>query len=358
MIHPLQTLAAVGVLVLVAPSVAAAQCQARLDQAAAAASALPASVDYRVPDQLSELHAEAEALLGSDEAGCLAVVQRMEQIIAANGGRGRAPGGASGAQGGASLPQVMPPTPFSRAIPNRTASLPAERAADVRALSEMVQATREIGTLTILRVAPTAPDAASDLAQSADQVIRAVEVVQDVLVNLPDDVEEAAGHIENQPVLVNETLDRMHAELEDGLRAMEEAEADFNEALDYPAQLGMTDEEASRAIHAANERWKRAREQTVRVQKRLSDWLANVNEYIRAGRQLETRHREELRQLEAQCDARNSSARTQLAQEYASGNRNSNAVADAIQDCVAVDRPVRQRHQREWEDLKLRFGRR
>ncbi len=357
MIRSLTTAAATCVLALAAPGMAAAQCHPRLEKAAEAVSALPSSVDSRVPDQLNELYAEAEALAGSDEAACLAVVQRMERIIAANGGRTSAPGAANGAQG-AFIPRIMPPTAFSRTLPSRMAGLPADRAADVRALGEMVQATREAGALTIQHMASAEPEAAAQVAAAADQMIQAVETVQEVLINLPADVEEAAGYLETSDVAVNEASDRMHAELEDGLRAMEEAEADFDRSFDNAAdQTNAAYEEGYRRRVAANERWKRARDETKRVQDRLNRWLDNVNEYSRALRRLQRAHQDEIRRLEVQCDARGGAARTQTARDAAAGNRNSTALADAIRDCQALSVPVRQRQERELEELRVRFGR-
>lgn len=75
---------------LLPASVHARECDDPLQAAAEGVSHLPGNVPYQVPDQLQALYDEASQLVESDPEACLAIVRRMNALMASHG-----PGGAT-----------------------------------------------------------------------------------------------------------------------------------------------------------------------------------------------------------------------------------------------------------------------
>lgn len=75
---------------LMPASTMARACDDPLQSAAEAASQLPGDVPYEVPDALQALYDEASELAESDPEECLAVVRRMNALMARHGGGGAA----------------------------------------------------------------------------------------------------------------------------------------------------------------------------------------------------------------------------------------------------------------------------
>lgn len=337
------SLLAAGALVLISPQIAWAGCEARLAKAANAVGLMPAEVDYRVNDQLNEYYSEAEALVGSDEAACLALVVRMEDLIRRNGGRiadeappsGRASAGV-GAQAepspAAGVISVSSPTPFSQTLPSRLASVPAQQRAEVAALSDYINTARGLGMRVIQQATTSAPTDANVIIRAANEAIEAAEGAQQVL--------------------INERGDQLHAELEDAFRSFEEARDSLQNRIN---QSG-----SATAAERANLR--RATGQLASVRARLNRWLLDrlgegrAPGYAAAFLALEARQQQEERTLTAQCDARFEAAHAQLAQNYLGGDRHSNALDQAIAACQSISIPVRKRHQSEMDELEAHFA--
>lgn len=341
---------------LLTPGVAAAQCEARLARAAEAVGHLPDAVDAEVHDRLNELYHEAEGLVGADEAGCLAAVERMEAMIRANGVRisgagaptiaAPAPTTATRASV-APTPGVTPPAAFASALPARLAALSAERRAEVSALSDYVEAVRSLGGPLAQQAAPSAPAEAARTAEAASDAIESAEAVQ--------------------AVLINQEGDRLHAELEDAVRRLDAADAALDQATSnalkvLPEEDAVVD--AAMAKHRqARERYERARANLDGVRRRLDQWLEEqwdedyLPGYAAAFRALEAKHQQESRDLDARCDAAMRAGQIGVAQAYASGDRNSNALGDSIAQCRAISEPIRRRQQQEADALEARYAR-
>lgn len=331
--------AALGVLAFLAPQVASAQCEQRLERAVAAIGTLPDGVDGRVHDQIVDLHDAA----GGNDGRCVeAGVARMEEVLRRNGtriegdvasaGAGAATSGASGAGYTPGLIQVTPPTPFALRLPTLLAALAPQRRAEVEAISEYVGAVRGLGVRMAQTAAPSSPAQANEIAQTANTTIEAAESFQEVL--------------------VNQRGDQLHAQLEDAFRNFEEAQQTWEDHLN---RLGSENSvERLRLIQARS----RLRSVHDRMNKWLLDELGEGRApgYAAAFAALEARHQQENRAIDAQCDARNETAQVQLARDYLAGDRNSTAITDAISDCEAISIPVRRRQLKEWDELEIRFA--
>lgn len=331
----------IGALALLAPQTAAADCGTRLAQAAQAVGLLSDSVDHRVHDRLHDHYAEAESLVGADERRCLGVVQRMEDLIRSNGGRignGRSTSdarpAASGVGSRSSGPSVMTinaPTPFSRTLSSRTASLSAQTRAEVVALSEYIEVLRQVGAELASRSSVPTEDA-NRAVQATNLAIEASEAVQEILIN-------AEG-------------DQLHAQLEDAFRTFDESQSQWRTQL----------ERSGAPVTAAQRsQMTRALSQLNEVRGRLDRWLletlgeGRAPGYAAAFLALEARHQREEGRVTAQCDALAEAAQAQMARDYLAGKRDSTALAEAIAQCQAISVPLREEQQREMDELEARF---
>lgn len=85
-------LAAAAILMALVPTSAGARaCDDPLQSATEAASRLPGDVPYQVPDELQTLYGEASQLVESDPEQCLAIVRRMNALMARHGAGGAVP---------------------------------------------------------------------------------------------------------------------------------------------------------------------------------------------------------------------------------------------------------------------------
>jgi len=346
--------AALGVIAFLAPQVASAQCEQRLERAVAAIGTLSDSVDRRVHDQLIDLHDEA----GGNEGRCVeAGVARMEDLLRRNGAQiegdvgpaatGRSGGGGASTSGGGggsrpSLVQVTPPTPFSRTVEQGIAALPAAQQAEARDVGRYVENIRGFGVQISGDLAAQAPAQANAVALTTNTAIVAAEALQKTLMQ--------PSHIE-----------MLYDQLVDSVRDAQQADRALSAA--YQAVL------RERSSSTSLDRLEAALAHSLAMQAKLDqlegraaqgkyDALAEGRPegYAAALAALEAKHQQENRALDAQCDARNQMAQQELAKDYLSGNRESNAIGAAIADCQAISFPVWQRQKQEADALEARFA--
>jgi hypothetical protein len=205
-------------LALGAPAMAWGQgCAAPLQSSARAVSHLPGGIPFEVPDQLQLYYDEASELVDSDPAACLAIVAKMNALIArympggSGGGAGAAPGPVQRAEEAADGPsaddlladaQVEDSERLARRIERATD----EEAGHLRAVGEYRDAARAYaGAMRAFAVSRRSDPAELTEVDAAvaqiDVISREFERV--VITNAPDDV--------------------MHAKLEDAVRRVEEA---------------------------------------------------------------------------------------------------------------------------------------
>lgn len=209
-------------LILMMPAAAWAQaCDVPLQTAAEAVSSLPGDTPYAVPDQLQVYYDEAAALADTDPAACLAIVARMNALIArhAPGAAGGArPGGGGVLSGPAATRGDEPRAPDADAILTDLQADDSERlrrrveraAEDEAEHLEAVGAYRDAarhyaGTMRAFAAARKSdPSALSEIDAAVAQIDTLTrEFEQIVVINAPDDV--------------------MHARLEDAVRRVEDA---------------------------------------------------------------------------------------------------------------------------------------
>jgi len=194
--RPLLAGAALGVIAFLAPQMASAQCEKRLTEAAQAVGTLPNGTDYRVHDTLNEFYHEAEGLMGSDEAGCLSAVQRMEDLIRRNGGVAGEKGGVSplqvaekGSNGdemasadvGGARPGFIPINPVAASdMDARIGGLSPERQREARAADTYARATHALGS-SIVNSAAAPSENVNRIATATNHAVEMAEAARDAM---------------------------------------------------------------------------------------------------------------------------------------------------------------------------------
>lgn len=202
----------------------ARDCAGPLQAAADAVSNLPGNIPYQVPDQLQLYYDQATELIETDPAACLALVARMDALIAQYMQRGsRAMAAGNGAAAGA-------PRGRRRDVPEP------EHAVDAAAIRADLEA--EDAERLRWRIERAAGDEAEDLeavgeyrdaARNYAGAMRAFAVARRSGTTELPEVETAVRQIETLTrefetiVVLNARDDVMHARLEDAVRRVTEA---------------------------------------------------------------------------------------------------------------------------------------
>lgn len=213
-------LAVAATCALAVPAAAAAQgCAAPLQASAEAVSGLPGDTPYQVPDQLQAYYDEASELADSDPAACLAIVARMNALIARyRSGGAVAAGGAGSAGSGGEAPRPGSTGPDAEAILADLQDTDEERLRRriERAADDEGEQLEAVGAYR---------NAARDYVGG----MRAFALSRGAAVSEMKDVDDAANRIDRltrefeQIVVLNAPDDVMHARLEDAVRRVEEA---------------------------------------------------------------------------------------------------------------------------------------
>lgn len=354
--RPLLTGAALGVIAFLAPQVALAQCEQRLERAVAAIGTLSDSVDRRVHDQLIDLHDEA----GGNDGPCVeAGVARMEEVLRRNGAQiegdggraatGQSRGGASAGSAGAaasrpSLVQVTPPTPFSRTAQDRMAGLPAAQQAEARDVARYVENIRGFGVQISGELAAQAPAQANEVALTTNTAIAAAEALQQTLMQ--------PSHIE-----------MLYDQLADSIRDVQQADA----ALSAAYQAVLRDRSSSTSL----DRLEAALAHSQSMQAKLDQLEGRATEgkyealaegrpegYEAAFRALEAKHQSENRSLDVRCEGFQRAAEQKFVEDLQSGRvvGQQNELGFGLAQCQAISFPVWEQQQREWDELEARFA--
>ena len=201
-------------LALVSASAMARACDGPLQSAAEAVSQLPGDVPYQVPDALQALYDEASALVESDPEQCLAVVRRMNALMARHGAGGGAAapveveveveGEASGVDPAAILADLH--LDDEERLRRRIERASEDEGEQLQAVGDYRDAARHYaGAMRAFAVSRrSAPTALSEIEAAVAEIDTLTrEFEQIVVVNAPDDV--------------------MHARLEDAVRRVVEA---------------------------------------------------------------------------------------------------------------------------------------
>ena len=374
--RPLLAGAAVGVIAFLAPQIASAQCEKRLTEAAQAVGTLPNGTDYRVHDTLNEFYHEAEGLMGSDEAGCLSAVQRMEDLIRRNGGvaagapgrsgggsggrqetgsilssSGQGGGGGAGSGGGTATASagrgdarpgfvpIRPPSPFSAGMEERLAGLRAARRSQMRSLSDYVAAIRLRGEI-VVDGASEPSDAVNEVARATNRAIEQVEQSQESMLT-----------------------DRANALIQENLQRIAEAEREYDDAMNSEVIEGvLTEDMIFDRLEAANQKYMDAKNNIKFVQERLRE-IENANHdegmapgFSAAFRALEARHKQELQPLEAQWDQLNDEYQRLLAVDAINGTKRAEPLRVELSALTEKMTKVRERQDKELDDLYRQYS--